>query len=345
LQEGRQWRQQDLKIMLITTQDNVPPAGAEASLLETSDGLRLRIARWDAVNRKNCLGTIVVFGGRAEFIEKYFEVVGELLERRFAVVALDWRGQGGSARELENPRKGHVDDFALYERDVAALRAYLEEERCPPPIYALAHSMGAAILLNLARRGELSFVERMVLTAPMIDIHGLRHPSFARWLAEGLDILGFGTAFIPGGGETSVSTKRFDGNVLTSDQRRYGRAAAVIAAAPQLGLGDPTIGWVNSAFRAMAQFADPEFARRTLTPILVIASGADRVVDTPAAERFSSRLKAGRVLVVPHARHEIMMERDPFRQQFWAAFDAFIPGTRDELARLLAKQKIQVGVV
>ena len=49
--------------------------------------------------------------------------VGELLERRFAVVALDWRGQGGSARELENPRKGHVDDFALYERDVAALEA------------------------------------------------------------------------------------------------------------------------------------------------------------------------------------------------------------------------------
>jgi lysophospholipase len=332
--------------MLITTPDNVPPAGSEAALVKTSDGLRLRVARWgNAEIDGACPGTVVVFGGRGEFIEKYFEVVGELLGRRFAVVVLDWRGQGGSARELDNPRKGHVDDFALYERDVAALRTYLEEERSPQPIYALAHSMGAAILLNLARRRELDFVDRMVLTAPMIDIYGLRHPMFARWLAEGLDILGFGTAFIPGGGETSVSTKRFEGNVLTSDLRRYMRAANVIAAAPQLGLGDPTIGWVNSAFRAMARFADPEFPRRTLTPILVIASGADRVVDTPAVERFSSRLKAGRVLVVPHAGHEIMMERDAFRQQFWAAFDAFIPGTRDELAKLAAPSQMPAGAV
>jgi lysophospholipase len=332
--------------MLIATPDNLPPAGAEASLVKTSDGLRLRVARWEPTETNaSCLGTIVVLGGRGEFIEKYFEVVGELLARRFAVVVLDWRGQGGSARELDNPRKGHVDDFALYERDVVALRAYLEEEGSPLPIYALAHSMGGAILLNLARRRELDFIERMVLTAPMIDIYGLRHPMFARWFAEGLDILGFGTAFIPGGGETSVSTKPFDGNVLTSDPRRYGRAANVIAAAPQLGLGDPTIGWVNSAFRIMARFADPEFSRRTLTPILVIASGADRVVDTPAVERFASRLKAGRVLVVPHARHEIMMERDPFRQQFWAAFDAFIPGTRDDLAKLAALSQMPTGAV
>ena len=45
-------------------------------------------------------GTVVVLGGRAEFIEKYFEVIGELLARDFAVAALDWRGQGGSARRL-----------------------------------------------------------------------------------------------------------------------------------------------------------------------------------------------------------------------------------------------------
>jgi len=332
--------------MLIATPDNLPPAGAEAALVQTSDGLRLRVARWDPPeNKEKRFGTVVVCGGRGEFIEKYFEVVGELLERGFAVVVFDWRGQGGSARELDNPRKGHVDDFALYERDVAALRAYLDEEGCPQPVYALAHSMGGAILLDLARRRELDFIERMVLTAPMIDFYGLRHPRFARWLAEGLDILGLGTSFIPGGGETSVSTKRFDGNVLTSDRRRYVRAGAVIAVAPQLGLGDPTIGWVNSAFRTMARFADPEFARRTLTPILVIASGADRVVDTPAIERFSSRLKAGRVVVVPHARHEIMMERDPFREQFWAAFDAFIPGMWDDLAGTAAKPKMQAGAV
>ena len=35
-------------------------------------------------------------------IEKYFEVVGELRRRGFAVAVLDWRGQGGSSRLLRN---------------------------------------------------------------------------------------------------------------------------------------------------------------------------------------------------------------------------------------------------
>jgi lysophospholipase len=312
--------------MLIVTPDNPAPADAAVSFIKTSDGLQLRVARWQAAS--DSLGLIVLCGGRAEFIEKYFEVISELITRGFSVVVFDWRGQGGSTRELDNPRKGHVDDFSLYERDVAAVRSYILENRDSQPIFALAHSMGGAILLNLARRGDLKFVDRMVLTAPMIDIYGLRRPAATRWLAEALDIIGVGTAFIPGGGETSVATRPFEGNVLTSDPRRYARTAGIMAVAPQLGLGDPTIGWANSAFRMMARFTDPEFPRRTLTPTLVIASGADMVVDTSAIERFSTRLKAGRLVVIPHARHEIMMERDVFREQFWAAFDAFLPGTR-----------------
>jgi lysophospholipase len=31
--------------------------------------------------------------------------------------------------------------------------------------------------------------------------------------------------------------------------------------------------------------------------------------------------------VVPGSRHELLMERDIVRGQFWAAFDAFVPGS------------------
>ncbi len=55
---------------------------------------------------------------RHEFIEKYFEVVGELRRRGFAVAVLDWRGQGGSSRLTRNPLKGHVRNFADYEEDL-----------------------------------------------------------------------------------------------------------------------------------------------------------------------------------------------------------------------------------
>ena len=40
------------------------------------------------------------------------------------------------------------------------------------------------------------------------------------------------------------------------------------------------------------------------------------------------RLKAGKCLTLASARHEILMERDPLRELFWAAFDAFLPAER-----------------
>ena len=36
---------------------------------------------------------------------------------------------------------------------------------------------------------------------------------------------------------------------------------------------------------------------------------------------------AGSHLVVVGAQHELLMEQDRYRAQFWAAFDAFVPGT------------------
>ena len=313
---------------LIVTPDNPAPPGGVTSNLRAVDGMNLRVARWHPEGAP--VGTVVICQGRAEFIEKYFETIGELLERRLVVVAFDWRGQGLSGRELDNSRKGHIDDFSLYERDLEAVAGQVLEPFCPRPWFALGHSMGGAILLEQARAGRSPF-ERLALIGPMIDIHGLRFPRAARLFAEILDTLGLGGAFIPGGRSASALTLPFEGNRLTSDPRRYRRNADIAAAAPGLAIGDPTIGWINAAFRMIKQFADAEYPRRVLTPTLVFASGADQVVDKRAVERFATRLKAGRYLEIPRVRHEILMERDIFRAQFWAAFDAYIPGAREEL--------------
>ncbi len=84
-----------------------------------------------------------------------------------------------------------------------------------------------------------------------------------------------------------------------------------------------------SSYRFMKRFADARYAPKIRLPTLVIAAGADPVCATPATERFAARLKAGHAIVIPGARHEILMETDDIREQFWAAFDAFIPGTPD----------------
>lgn len=301
------------------------PSNPVVGSVESAGGVQLRFARWRPTARRQN-GTVVILQGRGEFIEKYFEVIAELRRRGFAVVAFDWRGQGGSERLLVNPRKGHVDDFEEYARDLDAIMQGVVLKACPPPFFALAHSMGAAILLRALRR-EPDLFARSVLTAPMIAIAGLRRPRGAQLLAAALDVLGFGASYIPGGGDTAIPTRPFAGNALTRDPERYARAGAVIEAAPLLGLGDPTIGWVHAAFRAMRDFWNPNYPLEIHAPILALLPAQDRVTLTPAAERFAARLKAGKAIVVPGAEHELLMERDDIRALVWAAFDAFVPGS------------------
>lgn len=310
---------------LVITPGNPVPGHAAVMRVTTADGRALRAARWRPTTRR-IRGTMVILQGRAEFIEKYFETIADLRRRGFAVVAFDWRGQGGSERELANARKGHIDDFSAYGHDIEAVMEQVVAKHCPEPVFALAHSMGAAILFQAMRHRNFGFT-RIVALAPMVKIAFIRAPRVARLVAEILDGFGFGASFIPGGGETSISTKPFRGNRLCTDPVRYARNALVATAAPQLAVGDPTVAWIDAAFRCMAEFEDPGLAAAVKVPTLVLAAGDDPVVATPAVERFAARLKAGRAIVLPRSRHEILMERTPIRETFWAAFDAFVPGT------------------
>lgn len=320
---------------LIATPGNPVPGHPSVMRVVTADGRALRAARWRPTTRR-IKGTVVVLQGRAEFIEKYFETIADLERRGFAVVAFDWRGQGGSDRELRNPRKGHVDDFASYENDIHAIMEQVVAKHCPQPLFALAHSMGAAILLQSLRNGRSDF-ERVVTLAPMVRIAFIKAPRIARIVAEALDGLGFGASFIPGGSGVSISTKPFPGNRLCTDPVRYARNALIATTVPQLAIGDPTVAWVDAAFRCMAEFEEPRFTATVKTPVLVMAAGDDPVVSTSMVERFAARLKSGRAIIIPGSRHEILMERDPIREAFWAAFDAFVPGAGAEAASAAAE--------
>lgn len=310
---------------LVSIPANPVPEGAISGAILTSDGAKLRFARWPAPP-SNRRGTVCVFPGRIEFIEKYFEIVRELNARGFAVAVLDWRGQGLSNRMLRDPRKGHVADFAAYDTDVETFMREVVLPDCPPPLFALANSMGATVMLRAAAKGRYWF-ERMVLCAPMIGLANLRFQPALPALVRSLRLAGFGASYIPGGGPDCSASGPFLGNPVTSDPLRHARTAAVIEAEPALALGAPTVAWADAAMQAMADLARPAFPGKLRQPMLIVACGQDRVVSTAAIEDFGSRLPAGSYLVVPGSRHEVMMELDQYRSQFWAAFDAFVPGT------------------
>lgn len=311
--------------VLYGTADNAVPDGAEVAWLTARDGVRLRAARWPALAGET-RGSVLILQGRAEFIEKYFETIQELRARGFHVAALDWRGQGGSQRLTKDARRGHVRRFGDYGLDLAAFTAWAAAADMPQPWFCLAHSMGGAIALT-ALHDRVFPVERLVATAPMIGIHDVPRPESALWLARALRAAGRGKAYVPGGGATSIATRPFKGNKLTSDPVRYARNADIAGQFPQLAIGDPTVGWAAACFGQMKQFAGLRYPLEIQTPVLVIAAGADEIVSTPVVERFAQRLKAGSAINLRGARHEILMENDALRSQFWAAFDAFVPGS------------------
>jgi lysophospholipase len=309
---------------LVSIAANPVPEGAHVGTVKTSDGVVLRFARFDPpAGRK---GTLVVAPGRTEFIEKYFEVVRDARARGFAVATLDWRGQGLSERGLQNARKGHVYDFSEYDRDLEAFVKEIVLPDCPAPYFALGHSMGAAVLIRSVQHGRRWF-DRIVLSGPMINLVRVAGSPYVRATARFLRLVGMGSSYVPGGGGTPINTLPFAGNRLTSDPVRYARTAAIIEAEPSLAIGSPTVAWIDSAFKAMAEFADPTYAGRLRQPLLLVAAGQDQIVSTPAIGAFAVRLRAGAHLVIPGARHELLMEQDRYREQFWAAFDAFVPGT------------------
>lgn len=304
-----------------TVPENPIPDGAEELQVITADKVQLRTVRW--VPEGATRGTVTIFQGRAEFIEKYFEVVAELLARGFAVVTFDWRGQGGSARQLRNRAKGHIADFKRFQRDLAALVRAVLKPFAPTPWYGLGHSMGAAILLEALHDRILPF-ERLVLTGPMIDIVPATRPRGAAFLAKTLVTVGRGTSFVPGGKAKALQALPFEGNPLTSDPQRYARARELLMQEPKLAIGAPTVAWVHAAFQLFKRFASPGYAEEIRTPTFIIACGREALVDTAAAERFAMRMQAARYAVLPESRHEVMMETDAIRTQFWAAFDSFM---------------------
>lgn len=310
---------------LVSTSKNPIPIGATSGYLDIRKGVRIRYASWQSALRERC-GTVCIFPGRNEFIEKYFEVVGELRRRGFAVAVLDWRGQGGSSRLTRSAMKGHVAKFTDYEEDLAHFMKGVVLPDCPAPYYALAHSMASTVLFNVATKRGCWF-NRMVMTAPMIELAGLpMSQGLSGRLAGGLALAGFGKRAIPGGNKESWTNDVFEGNPLTSDRERFFRNLSVLEAAPGLAVGPPTIGWLSAACEAMGRLRSEKFAPRVRVPALLVAASDDKVVSSEAIEDFSARLRAGSQLVLRGSRHEILQERDPIREQFWAAFDAYVPG-------------------
>lgn len=295
------------------------PADRYAWLPSSGDAL-LRYALWNAAGTARA--TVVVLTGRGEFIEKYAtEVVGELLQRGFAVAALDWRGQGLSDRPLPEHDAGHIDSFDTY---IADLKLFLDTIVAPQatrPVLALCHSMGGHIALRyLAEHGPGPLAAATVVS-PMT---GLQRELLLRSMLMLMpEIAAMDRRYVFGTGPFQFLARDFAANVVTHDERRYRFTEAWFAADRRLSLGGPTVGWVRQAVRSMTAALAPGHLERIDVPILLLTAGQDQIVDPASHDPVAARLRHVEHVTIAEAKHEIMMETDDIRARFWGAFDGF----------------------
>jgi lysophospholipase len=294
------------------------PLGPGSRALDLrADGLALRGALRPAPNGAAGRGLALLLQGRTEFIEKYAPIADALAERGFATATLDWRGQGASARLLANPRKGHIGDFAVYQRDLAALTAHPEVAALGPPRLAIAHSMGGAIALRAALDGELE-PDALVFSAPMWGLAQSRvSAGVARLLARAIATLGGGGLYAPGNGDASYAATDPSPNVLTGDPEQAAWLAALTRRCDDRALGGVTWGWLRAAYREMRALAPRPLDRRAL----VIAGDEESVTALPAMRARAAR-DGLHMIEVRGGRHELMFETPPRREAFWRAVDA-----------------------
>jgi lysophospholipase len=307
---------------LVSVPEAPVPAGGAAEWFEGAGGARLRVAFFPAIGPAR--GSVVVSPGRTEPIEKYFEVVEELRARGFAVLVHDWRGQGLSQRLLGDRLRGHAVDYKDFLQDYR-LMLLAWQDRLPRPWLALAHSMGACLVLLDLVQGESRFAGA-VLSAPMLGISTGAAPELvARLVSWSMVASGYASSPVPGLGHDPLGDF-FEQEGLTHDRDRYLRYKAQLHACPDLALGGPTWGWLDVALKAVGEFGDPARLGKVAIPVTLVTAELDRLVMNGAARRVADCLPKGRYVEIPGAFHELLIETDDVRAQFWRAFDELADG-------------------
>lgn len=290
------------------------PDGAAVHWVTAEDGVRIRVGLWGGGDR----GTVLIFPGRTEYIEKYGLICSELVKLGFSVAIVDWRGQGLADRALEARLIGHVERFTDFQHDVRAMIALVRDEGLPEPLHIIAHSMGGCIGLRALH--EISALKSAIFTGPMWGIEATPFKRMLGWTVSTVSrsarfdhLLTPGTAL-----ETYVLTAPYEDNMLTTDEEMFALLKEQLQTHPELALGGPSLAWVNEALRECRTLALRESPSQ---PAEIFLGSAERIVDPERIHDRAARWSNANLHLIEGAEHEVLMEGPEVRAQIVAAAD------------------------
>ena len=292
------------------------PEQVSAWWLTTSDGLRIRVAYWPCDAAK---GTVLMLPGRTEYVEKYGVVAKEFAARGFAMMAIDWRGQGLADRLIDDARVGHIIDFPDYQKDLAVALDLIRDLGAPAPWHLIGHSMGGGIGLRAVMAGIP--VKTCAFTGPMWGIYMAPLVKPFGWaLPRVADAIGMGTKLPPSTSyENYVLSNPFQGNMLTTDPDMYALMHRQLTAQPDLALGGPSLIWLREALREcryLSRQPSPNL------PCVTFLGENEQIIDCPRVHDRMNRWPGGALDVLPGAEHEVLMETPALRSRVYDRMEA-----------------------
>lgn len=303
----------------------IPPSATE-SLWFAPDHHAIRRIDWPGAQAldRGRRGSLLFLPGRGDSYEKYLETLDHWHGQGWRVTAADWRGQAGSGRLGTDAVTGHVDDFAIWIDDLAAFWAQWRAET-PGPHVAVGHSMGGHLVLRALAEARID-PDAVILSAPMLGLHpraipaALLHPA-ARLMKR----LGDPRRPAWKWSEKPGALPADRSDLLTHDRARYADEAWWRTARPELVMGPGSWGWIERSLASIRLLERPGVLEAIRTPVLMLATETDRLVEYHAIARAARRLPQGELIHYgPEARHEILREADPVRDAALAGIAAFL---------------------
>jgi lysophospholipase len=291
----------------------------------TTDGAKLRTGWWDPTHKRpGAPTTVLILQGRASFLEKFEKIIEGLRYRGYQVCAFDWRGQGLSSRQLKNPRKGHIDSYDTYLKDLHEIVQDFLWPRCHGPLIVLGQSMGSHLALRYMTDYAHCF-DMGTLTAPLIDLNTGGYPQkTAQWVAKAAVKLGFSTSFVMGHRVYDPIKEPFEGNMLTHDRESFLRHRTLQKMVPPLSIGGVTYGWAHATFNSIDKLTHPQVLGKIKIPILVIGAGQEVVVNNERLQEVTSWIPRSQLTIYEQARHQILSETPEIMDRFWKDFESFV---------------------
>ena len=242
-------------------------------------------------------GTVMLMHGFLDHVGTLSSTIHRLLEQGFAVAAYDAPGHG-----LSSGPRASIEDFADY---AAVFEDFLELVRAhmPAPYDALAHSTGAAILVNHLLTHDDNEIEHVVLIAPLVRS---AYWQLSRMLGPVLDVF------------VDDVPRVFRDNTSDEQFLEFTRRDPLQARQTSLDWFDALVEWNER----ITQY--PPSAK----PIVIIQGNADSVVDWEYNLEFlKTKFPNARIEIIEGGRHQLLNEGPALRARVLQLVDEALAGT------------------